>query len=359
MTNNKIVQNLISLGVDTELLKIAHYNSDIFLDAVDELFHSRLNKLNESKSRKNSLKKVFETSNGKLYKGDCLKMLQTKIQDNSVDCVFADPPFNLSKNYGNNINDKRSEEDYLEWTYLWLDLCFDKLKEGGSLFVFNIPKWSVHISKYLSQKMTFRNWIAVDMTFSMPIPNKLYPSHYSLLYFTKGSKPNVFTPPRIPMLTCKKCGHEQKDYGGYKKKINAKGFNLRDVWTDIPPVRHSKYKNREANELSVKLVSRVLDLSTKEGDLVLDPFGGSGTTFAVSEIMNRKWIGAELGDCEPIISRLKNLNDDKNKLFEYNKVKDILFTDEDLFNRYRYDLPLDSYNVSEQINRVLERFVFK
>jgi site-specific DNA-methyltransferase (adenine-specific) len=77
------------------------------------------------------------------------------------------------------------------------------------------------------------------------------------------------------------------------------------VWLDIPPVRHASTKRREANELSTKLLQRVLEISTEPGDLVLDPFGGSGTTYAVAEQMKRRWFGVEIGDTDPIVRRLK------------------------------------------------------
>ncbi len=77
------------------------------------------------------------------------------------------------------------------------------------------------------------------------------------------------------------------------------------MWLDIPPVRHASTKRREANELSTKLLQRVLEISTEPGDLVLDPFGGSGTTYAVAEQMKRRWFGVEIGDTDPIVRRLK------------------------------------------------------
>jgi site-specific DNA-methyltransferase (adenine-specific) len=103
------------------------------------------------------------------------------------------------------------------------------------------------------------------------------------------------------------CGGEIRDYGGHRKAMNPNGVNLKDVWTDIPPVRHRKFKSdkRQANALSTKLVERVVELSTLPGDLVVDPFGGSGTTYAVCEQRHRHWIGIELESCEPIILRLQ------------------------------------------------------
>ena len=90
--------------------------------------------------------------------------------------------------------------------------------------------------------------------------------------------------------------------------MNPKGVNLKDVWTDIPPVRHWKFKSkdRKANALSTKILDRVVEMSTVRGDLVLDPFGGSGTTFAVCEKKGREWIGSEIDYAEEIIDRLES-----------------------------------------------------
>ncbi|NCN27293.1 site-specific DNA-methyltransferase [bacterium] len=343
---------LINNGLSHEMLELAASDPTEFQTIAQKILEKR-NTIAEE-AMKQTLKKVFSTKLGTLYNTDCIKLLKTKIEDGSIDCVFADPPFNLSKNYGKGVKDSIKEEDYLEWTRLWLDLCCDKLKDGGSLFVYNIPRWGSYIASYLNQRLSFRNWITVDLTLSMPIPNKLYPSHYSLLYYVKGGRPNHFSPPRLPLKTCIRCGQEQNDYGGYKMKMNPEGLNLRDVWTDIPPVRHKKHKSRDANELSLKLMDRVVELSTKRGDLVFDPFGGAGTTFVASELAGRKWIGAELGDCTPIVERFNNLDNDKENLKKYRANLNTLFTDKDILNRYKHGLKLDNYKISrEQIDRAL------
>lgn len=247
-------------------------------------------------------KPVLETPLGKLYQCDCLDFLPT-LASESIDCIFADPPFNLNKNYGPKINDNLAEEKYLEWSFQWLDECVRLLKPGGSLFVYNIPKWNIHYSAFLAKKLTFRHWIAVNIKLSLPIQGRLYPSHYSLLYFSKG-KPKTFNTLRVPIPVCRHCGGDIKDYGGHKKYLNPAGLNITDVWDDIPPVRHKKYKTRSANELSTKLLDRVLRIATQEGDLVLDPFGGGGTTYYVAEKLKRNWTGCEIEDCAPIIRRL-------------------------------------------------------
>jgi site-specific DNA-methyltransferase (adenine-specific) len=191
------------------------------------------------------------------------------------------------------------------------------LKEGGSLFVYNIPKWNIQTAHFLSKRLEFRHWVTVDYKAAMPIPGKLYPSHYSLLYFTKG-KPKKFNRPKLPIVNCRKCGTSIKDYGGYKKLIELNGgVNLSDVWTDISPVRHAKYKNRQCNELPEKIIERVLSISTEPHDVVLDPFGGSGTTYAVAEKMDRKWVGCEVEDCGYIIRRLSRLSENKNEIDKF------------------------------------------
>jgi site-specific DNA-methyltransferase (adenine-specific) len=251
-----------------------------------------------------SARPVHETDLGALYQGDCMDILP-RLREGTVDLVFADPPFNLRKEYGAGINDKLSPDEYLAWCARWLDESVRVLKPGGAMFAFNLPSWNVEIGHMLNERgMMFRHWIAIDIKLSLPIQGKLYPSHYSLLYYTKG-KPKFFSRPRVPVPVCRHCGRDIKDYGGHRSKLNPAGLNLSDVWLDIPPVRHQSTKRRGANELSPKLLRRVLEIATQPGDLVVDPFGGAGTTYVVAEQMHRHWVGVELGDCEPIVKRLR------------------------------------------------------
>ncbi len=248
---------------------------------------------------------VLKTALGVVFNADCLKILPN-IEDTSVDMIFADPPFNLDKQYGAKVNDNLSEKAYLMWCKSWLRECVRVLKQGGSLFVYNLPKWNVLLGSFLTEEgMLFRHWIAVNIKLSLPIPGRLYPSHYSLLYYSKG-KPKTFRKIRTPIKVCRHCSKELKDYGGHRDAMNPNGVNLTDVWDDIPPVRHKKFKSekRTENQLSTKLVNRVVQMSTHEGDIVLDPFGGSGTTYDVCERNNRFWIGIEKENCDAIVERL-------------------------------------------------------
>ena len=281
---------------------------------------------------------VFDTNFGQLHRGDCLALMH-HMENDSIDMIFADPPFNLKKLYPSGVNDDLNDAQYLEWCESWAAECIRLLKPGGSLFLWNIPRWNTYISAYLNARLTFRHWVAVDIKYTLPIYGRLYPSHYSLLYYCKGEKPRTFHPDRLPMEICPVCRADLRDYGGYKDKMNPKGVNLTDVWMDIAPVRHSKYKKRKgSNELSVKLMDRIIEMASDEGDVVFDPFGGSGTTYVVAEIKRRKWIGIELGPVEDIVSRFEEISVEADLIERIRRNFNCLFTEDNLSVRRQQGL---------------------
>lgn len=281
---------------------------------------------------------VFSTQSGSVYQMDCLDFLRT-VESDSIDMVFADPPFNLNKLYPSNVDDSLSELKYVEWCKQWLYESCRALKHGGSLFVWNLPKWNTLLASYLSNHLTFRHNISVDIKYSLPIQGRLYPSNYSLLYFVKGPKPNAFNPDRLPMPICPHCYGDLRDYGGYKSKMNPAGVNISDVWTDISPVRHRKYKKREgSNELPLRLMDRVIQLGSNEGDIILDPFGGAGTTFVAAELKKRRWIGCEIGPLKHIEERFQSISEDRAHLNKIRSSLNQLFTSDSRENRKRRNL---------------------
>jgi site-specific DNA-methyltransferase (adenine-specific) len=238
---------------------------------------------------------VYASPCGALFAADCMMVLP-HIADEVIDTVFADPPFNLNKVYGASTDDQRPKGEYLDWCQRWLAECVRVLRPGGSIFVYHLPEWTSPLDMYLrSLGMKFCNKIAVVQCVCLPIKGRLYLARYDLLYMTKG-RPKTFHRLRTPVQLCRHCGREVRDYGGHRSALHPDGISLSDVWVDIPPVRHPKFKSerRKAPALSTKLLDRVVLMSTNEGDLVLDPFGGSGTTFAVCEAKNRRWIGIEI-----------------------------------------------------------------
>jgi len=289
--------------------------------------------ISPSRANNQGLQEVYRSNYGILYQGDCLNFLRS-LPDSCVDLVFADPPFNLGKVYGKDVSDRMKSEEYLTWSNQWLSESIRVLKEGGSLFVFNLPKWCIEYGTYLNrQGMVFRHWIACRMPKAFPRGNHMSPAHYGLLYYTKG-EPAVFNKIYTPIQVCRHCGGEIRDYGGHRKKLNPKGINLinvwdapedvwedtsasdtsetlwtlsEEMWTDIPPVRHRQHKKRGANELAPILLERIIAMASNPSQVVIDPFCGSGTTFYAAEKLQRYWLGTEIGDIEPAVQRLINL----------------------------------------------------
>lgn len=248
---------------------------------------------------------MFSNRYGLLYRGDCLDVLTT-IHDDSIHSIFADPPFNLGKVYGNGeVNDALARRDYLKWSVAWLDECVRVLRPGGALFVYIIPQWGYHFAAHLDEKgMLFRHWIALSMKGTFPRGRKLYPAHYALLYFTKG-EPATFNRVRLPIPTCRHCGKDIKDYGGHRKYLNPEGLNVTDFWDDTAPARHRKFKTRwHVNELKPMIAGRCFQIATAPGDIVLDPFGGGGSSYEAAQALRRYWIGIEITDCQPIADRM-------------------------------------------------------
>lgn len=113
---------------------------------------------------------IFETEHGRLYQGDCLKWLP-QVEDQSVDVVFADPPFNLNKHYGRGINDQLAAHEYLEWSKAWINAAVPLVKPGGAFWLYNVPKWNIELGHFLNEAgMMFRHWVAIDIKMSLPIP---------------------------------------------------------------------------------------------------------------------------------------------------------------------------------------------
>ncbi|MBI3800165.1 MAG: site-specific DNA-methyltransferase [Deltaproteobacteria bacterium] len=253
------------------------------------------------------LEPTFSTDLGLLYEADCLKLF-AMLRDESIDCIFADPPFNLGKDYGNGaVKDDLKKYDYLRWSFAWIDESIRVLKPGGSLFIYILPQWGYHLATHLEEmhKLLFRHWIALSMKSTFPRGRKLYPAHYALLYFTKG-EPKTFNRVRLPIPICRHCGKDIKDYGGHRKYLNPLGLNLTDFWDDTAPARHRKFKTRwHINELKPMIPSRCFEISTNPGEVVLDPFGGGGSSYEAAQTLQRYWLGSEITTCEPIVARLK------------------------------------------------------
>ena len=228
---------------------------------------------------------------GKIHHIDCIKLMSS-IPSDSINMIFADPPFNLNKKY-KSYKDNLSFDQYIEWTERWLKEACRILKPDGSVFVYNIPRLLIHTVPVFNQYAEFRHWIAWNSN-GQPLGKTLQPAHYGILFYTK-TKNSKFYDIRTPHKTCRKCKEYLKDYGGKKHLRHPFGYQLSDVWDDIHRVRHnSKRINDHPCQLPVHLIERLILMTTDENDIVMDPFCGSGSAAVAAKQMGRKYIGAEI-----------------------------------------------------------------
>lgn len=260
-----------------------------------------------------TLRTEYVGTRGILFRADCLDLL-ANIQENSIDMVFIDPPFNLGKDYKlPNFDDRMETETYRNWCRSWLIELTRVLRPGGSLFLYHMPTWLIDFGAWLNSLPTlcFKNWIALKMKSGFPIRNRLHPAHYGILYYVKkGAKP-IFNVVRHMSPVCRHCGKLIRDYGGYRKKFNKfedengiPWIQISDFWEDTRPARQDKTRANNVNELPLHIPERLILMSTNPGDVVLDIFFGGGSTLQAAQFHNRYWIGGDIADPSSSLRRI-------------------------------------------------------
>lgn len=231
----------------------------------------------------------------KLIIGDCLEELP-KIPSESVDLVFADPPYNMSKKrglgwkYSKHITmqeewDIFSKDDYFQFNQKWLKECLRVLKHGGSLWVCG----------------SFHNIYQVGFILQHIEDVKI---NNSIVWFKPNAQPNItcrfFTESTEHLIWASKNGNGKKwkfNYEATKNLItdnlNPKGKQTRNVWAIPLTPKSEKWAGIHPTQKPMELLRRIILSCTNEGDIVLDPFLGSGTTSAVAKMLNRNSIGIE------------------------------------------------------------------
>ncbi len=227
----------------------------------------------------------------KIIQGDCLELFK-KIPDNSIDMTFADPPFNLKKGY-NSYKDSLKLQDYLDWCEQWISEMVRVTKPTGAIFLHNIPKWLTYYAAFLNKRADFKHWISWDAP-TAPMGKSLQPGHYGILFYAKDAKQLKFHELRSPHKRTRKAKILAKDYGGKKAMLHPFGSLVSDVWTDIHRVKHNKFRDKHPCQLPIHLLERIILMATNEGDIILDPFNGTGTTAIAAKRLGRNYVGFDL-----------------------------------------------------------------
>jgi len=237
----------------------------------------------------------FENENHKILFGDAITLLQDEVQDNSVDLIFADPPYNIGKNFSGKMDKWDKDEDYISWCQKWIDLCIKKLKPTGSFYVMTSTQFMPFFDIYIRNKMDIMSRIVWYYDSSGVQAKNYYGSLYEpILFAVKDQKNYTFNADDIMVEA--KTGAKRKliDYRKNPPQVYNSKKVPGNVW-EFSRVRYrmDEYENHPTQK-PIALLERIIKASSKEGDVVLDPFSGTFTTSFVAKKLGRKSIGIEL-----------------------------------------------------------------
>ena len=235
----------------------------------------------------------YQNDDFTLFNGDCLKILKT-ISHKSVDMIFADPPYFLSSNgvschSGKQVSVNKGDwdkalsvEEKIKFNRKWIRLCRNILKDDGTIWI----SGTLHNIHTIGVALEMEGFSIInDIIWQKPnpVPN------LSCRSFTHSFEIILWARKQIAP---KKKGKHYYDYN-LMKQING-GKQMKDIWLLPLPKKKEKLCGKHPTQKPISLLERIILASTKEGDLILDPFNGSGTTGIVAHMLNRKYIGIEL-----------------------------------------------------------------
>jgi site-specific DNA-methyltransferase (adenine-specific) len=242
----------------------------------------------------NNRKDEFSNKQGQIFHGDALEILQ-QIPNESVDLIFVDPPYNIGKNFAGRKDKWKTDQDYLDWCYQWIDLCISKVKPNGSLYLMTSTQFMPYFDLYVRNKVTILSRIVWSYDSSGVQAKNYFGSMYEpILYCVKDKNDYTFNSDDI--LVEAKTGSKRKliDYRKNPPQPYKTEKVPGNVW-DFARVRYrmEEYENHPTQK-PIALLERIIKASSNPGDVVLDPFSGTFTTCFVAQQLNRHFIGIEI-----------------------------------------------------------------
>ncbi len=257
----------------------------------------------------------------RVHRGDCLDFLG-QLPDCSVPLAFADPPFNIGYDY-DTYDDRRSSGDYLDWSKRWLAEVCRVLRSDGTLWLAIGDEYAAELKVIATRELGFtcRSWVVWYYTFGVNCRQKFSRSHAHLFHLVRDPKAFTFNTDAIRVPSAR-----ELVYGD--RRANPKGRLPDDTWIlrpqDLPngfssaedtwyfPRVCGTFKERSGwhgCQMPEQLLGRIIRASSNPGELVLDPFAGSGTTLAVAKKLGRNFLGFELSEAyaEQITRRLDGI----------------------------------------------------
>jgi len=257
---------------------------------------------------------------GEIHQGDCIDLMR-QIEAGTIDLVFADPPFNIGYLY-DTYDDQQDPEEYVAWSRAWITEVHRVLKPGGTFWLSIGDEYAAELKVAAEHQVGFvtRSWVVWYYTFGVNCTKKFSRSHAHLFHFVKDNNNFTFNSenPQIRVPSARALVYADK-------RANPAGRLPDDTWIvrpaaddnwvlrpqDLPegfqPTDDTWYYARVAGtfkerqgfhgcQMPEQLLGRIIRVSSNPGDVVLDPFAGSGTTLAVAKKLERRWVGCELSE---------------------------------------------------------------
>jgi site-specific DNA-methyltransferase (adenine-specific) len=242
-----------------------------------------------------------------IIQGDSIQVLNDG-PEGWVDLVFADPPFNIGYLY-HGYNDKRNADDYLKFSEDWIRAVHRALKPTGSFYLAIGDEYAADLCVLARRTVGFhlRNWIIWHYTFGQQTKAKFAKSHTHILYFTKSDKDFTFNADAVRVASARQTTYADA-------RANPKGKLPDDTWFLRPQeaAPHAYFESdsdtwnvsrvcgtfneREGFhgcQMPLGVLERIVKASSNPGDIVLDPFNGSGTTVVAAALLGRQYVGLE------------------------------------------------------------------
>ncbi|MFN9559032.1 MAG: DNA-methyltransferase [Dolichospermum sp.] len=239
---------------------------------------------------------------GQIYQGNSLDWLAS-LDSESVDLVFADPPYNIKKAEWDNFE---NQEKYIAWSIQWISQASRILKSNGSLYVCGFSEILADLKYSVSKYFKNCRWLIWHYKNKANLGSDWGRSHESIIHFRKSDQVKInIDDVRIPYgaHTLKYPSHPQAETSAYGKgktkknnnwTPNPKGAKPKDV-IEIPTTCNGMGETTpHPTQKPEELLRKFILASSQEGDLIIDPFSGSGTTIVVAEQLNRRWMGCDL-----------------------------------------------------------------
>jgi len=250
----------------------------------------------------------YKSPNGELWQGNSIEWLKS-LEAESVDLIFADPPYNIKKADWDTFE---SQEEYIKFSMQWIEQCARVLKPTGTLFICGFSEILADLKHPATKYFKGCRWIIWHYKNKANLGSDWGRSHESILHFrkTKNFTFNI-DEIRIPYSehTLKYPSHPQAEtsqYGNGKNgnhiwEPNPLGAKPKDVLEipqdimEVPTTCNGMHeKTPHPTQKPEELIRKILLASSNVGDIVLDPFCGSGTTPVCAEQLQRKWLACDL-----------------------------------------------------------------